>query len=84
MSIENGNNKPTRILYDTNLSWKILQELLMLLQQKGLIEKRYLLTENYSKNSYYLTQSGEIVLRNLRHLQSTLQIEPVVAIGGSE
>ncbi len=78
-AIEDGNNKPTHILYETKLSWAVLQDLLGLLQDRGYVEKRIGLTAKNTENyRYFLTENGEEALTNLRNLQNSIRVEPMM------
>ncbi|TRO50557.1 hypothetical protein E2P71_10355 [Candidatus Bathyarchaeota archaeon] len=78
-AIEGGNNKPTHILYETKLSWTVLQEILAVLQEKSCIEKRNEVTSRTAKSvQYYLTPGGEEALQNLRYLHSAISGESIV------
>ena len=56
--IERGDCKPTRIMYGTNLSWKLLQDTLSVLTINGFIR------EDKKKHStrYYITNKGNKAL----------------------
>ena len=75
-SIDGGIKKPTHILYNTRVSWTVLQELLDLLQDRDYIEKLEITNSNYrSRASYTLTKNGKNVLTNMQHIRDTLQME---------
>ena len=63
--VERGVDKPTRIMYSTNLSWKTLNELLSTLVSKGFLR------EEPVKNSkrYRITDKG---LNTLTHHRRSL------------
>jgi predicted transcriptional regulator len=54
-SINKGTHKPTRIMYDTNLSWNTLNEVL-----GPLVDNEFLRKEVYnsSKKRYFITDKG--------------------------
>lgn len=56
--IHKGENKPTRIMYDCNLSWNILQEILQRLLKQELIIVASEGNDKRSKSNYYLTDKG--------------------------
>ena len=56
--VEKGVDKPTRIMYKTNLSWKTLHEILSVLVSKGFISEKRV---KYSKR-YYITERGHNAL----------------------
>lgn len=62
-------DKPTRIMYSANLSWKPLQEILTALVTNGLIleeeiknSKRYSITERGRQALNYFRKTKELVL----------------------
>ena len=62
-------DKPTRIMYSANLSWKPLQEILSTLINNGLIfeektknSKRYTVTEKGIRALTYFKKTKELVL----------------------
>jgi len=64
--IEKGTEKPTRIMYSTNLSWNTLNEILYVLISNGFItveeaegSKRYCLTEKGTRALSYHKRSLE-------------------------
>lgn len=63
-AIERGVNKPTRIMFAVNLSWKYFKEMLSNLERWGLIERK--ITKNHEL--IYITERGRRVLRNLKAL----------------
>ncbi len=67
--IKNGTSKPTRVMYEANLSWDHLQSVLNPLVIQGLIEaidttlERRRRRDKRTTMRYELTQKGENVLR---------------------
>ncbi len=76
-TIKNGTTKPTRIMYESNLSWKPLQRTLNSLVAQDLIDE--LDPENNRDkrtNTYYeLTQKGENVLKYFKRAEDLLELE---------
>ncbi|KYH41708.1 MAG: putative transcriptional regulator [Candidatus Bathyarchaeota archaeon B26-2] len=70
--LKKGENKPTRIMYRTNLSWTPLQKILNSMVSQGLIVKR----ENKSKKIYLITEKGLNVLRYFDKIKEMITIEP--------
>lgn len=62
--IERGVNKPTRIMFAVNLSWKYFKEMLSNLESWGLIERRI----EKDRELIYITERGRRVLRTLKSL----------------
>ena len=71
-AIKKGVNKPTRIMYKTNLSWTPLQEILNSMISQGLIIKK----ENKNKRLYEITEKGLNVLRYFNKVREMVTIEP--------
>lgn len=67
--IKNGTSKPTRVMYEANLSWDHLQSVLNPMVTQGLIEEidttmeRRRRRDKRTTRRYELTQKGENVLR---------------------
>jgi predicted transcriptional regulator len=66
--VKNGTSKPTRVMYEANLSWDHLQSVLNPMVKQGLIEEIDTTMERRRRDKrttrlYELTQKGENVLR---------------------
>jgi predicted transcriptional regulator len=70
-AINNGNNKPTRIMYKCNLSWNPLQEILGFLVDRNLV----VIKKMKKFNRYETTVKGVRVLGYFRQIQETVSIE---------
>jgi predicted transcriptional regulator len=81
-TIKNGTRKPTRIMYDSNLSWKPLQRTLSSLMRQALIEEYEPLNLRDKRTSacYKLTQKGENVLMYFKKAEDLLEIETLPKI----
>ena len=69
--IERGTNKPTRIMYKTNLSWTSLHEVFETLINGGFVR------EEKKKNSkrYYITDKGKRALSyHLKSLEGLVKV----------
>ena len=80
--IKNGTNKPTRIMYGSNLSWKPLQRIL-----KSMIEQQLVCevdaTDQRDKRTtlcYELTQKGENVIRYFNKAKDLIELEEVAKV----
>ena len=80
--IKDGTEKPTRIMYSANLSWKPLQRILTSMLSQGLIteiessgrgDKR-------TTKTYKITQKGENVLRYFSMMKELLPFEEIAKI----
>ncbi|MEM4726723.1 MAG: winged helix-turn-helix domain-containing protein [Candidatus Bathyarchaeia archaeon] len=81
MLIRSGVNKPTRIMYGANLSWKPLQQILGSLVEQELIrevdarDKRDRRTTTY----YVITRKGESVINYFSRARDLIRIEEMVS-----
>jgi len=73
--IQQGEEKPTRIMYNCNLSWKSLKEILENLKKQGLIEERLISGKKRSKRHYDITLKGENVLNYYRMVSGLIEVE---------
>lgn len=56
--IKSSTNKPTRIMFAANVSWRTLKEVLADLEEKGLIEKRVV----RGRKLFFITEEGKRIL----------------------
>ncbi|MBS7607086.1 MAG: winged helix-turn-helix domain-containing protein [Candidatus Bathyarchaeia archaeon] len=66
--IERGVNKPTRVMFAANISWKPLNEILTNLEKQGLIERKTV----KNRTSVFITEKGKRILRTLETISSEL------------
>ena len=70
--IKNGTSKPTRIMYQANISWQPLTRILTSMVSQGLVEaidtnsQSRRKKDKRTKNIYQITMKGEQVLRYFR------------------
>ncbi len=68
--IKKGTNKPTRIMYKTNLSWKPLMKVL-----GSLVEQDLVLSKKEGNHSIYeITEKGKNILRYFSKAMESIQI----------
>lgn len=79
-TIKDGEPRPTRIMYATNLSWKPLMQMLGSLEKEGLIEAVDEGKDGRSKNLYRITEKGESVLSYFEKTKDLLKTESIIAI----
>lgn len=80
--IKNGTRKPTRIMYEANLSWRPLQRILGSLASQGLI-REVDAAENRDKRTkayYTITQKGENVIRYFNRARDLIELKEVMKI----
>ena len=75
--IKSGSTKPTRIMYGSNLSWKLLQGVLNSMVDQGLIEE---IDETGSKDKrtnkvYLVTIKGDSVIRYFDRAKGLLDVD---------
>jgi len=75
LAVKDGVEKPTRIMYATNLSWKPTQNILNDLVRQGLIRELSSEKEKRTKSRYVLTEKGEEVIRYFEKAKDLLAID---------
>ena len=73
--IKSGVQKPTRIMYSTNLSWNPLQEILDSLITQNLI----VMKEEGSRKSYEITEKGRTALKYFNQAKKLVTVDEVTA-----
>jgi predicted transcriptional regulator len=69
--VSKGETKPTRIMYNANLSWKVFQSVLGNLLTQGLLEES-VGEEGKDSKRYQITDSGGNVLKYFRKATTSL------------
>jgi predicted transcriptional regulator len=64
ISLKQGGNLPTRMMYSANTSWRILTEIISLLSRERLLEKK--------DRCYYLTQKGFLAVARYEEAKDLL------------
>ena len=74
--IKNGTKKPTRIMYEANLSWKPLQQILKSMITKGFISEvdAMSLKDNRTRSFYEMTHKGENIINYFNRGKEYLMI----------
>lgn len=75
LAIKEGVDKPTRIMYATNLSWKPTQNILKNLVRQGLIRELSVEGEKRTKARYVLTEKGQDVIKYFEKAKDLLAID---------
>jgi predicted transcriptional regulator len=76
-AIRNGKEKPTRIMYEANLSWTSLKDILSSLISQDLVEEIDM-TESRDKRThkvYRVTEKGEHLIRYFHQAEQLLELE---------
>lgn len=76
-AVQNGEKKPTRIMYAANLSWTPTQRILSSLVQQGLLSERVNTGGGRSKRRYEITEKGVEVLDYFEGSKEVLDVELV-------
>jgi predicted transcriptional regulator len=74
-AVKDGVDKPTRIMYAANMSWKPVQRVLSHLVEQGLLEVRINTESRQSKKRYALTDKGANVLDYFEKAKEILPLE---------
>jgi predicted transcriptional regulator len=74
-AVKGGVDKPTRIMYATNLSWKPTQIILANLVEQGLLREFRNTGSKRSKRRYEITEKGADVLRYFDNASSLIDID---------
>ena len=64
-AIHDGEYKPTKIMYKTNMSWKTLQEYLDIGVENGLLVCESTTTDKRTRRRYGITMKGIDLLRGM-------------------
>ena len=78
-AVRDGVDKPTRIMYAANMSWKPVQRILSHLVEQGLLEVRMNTESRQSKRRYVLTDKGTNVLDYFEKAKEILPLEEIYA-----
>ena len=78
-AVKDGVDKPTRIMYAANMSWKPVQRILSHLVEQGLLEVRMNTESRQSKKRYALTDKGANVLDYFEKVKEILPLEGLYA-----
>jgi len=75
MIIQNGTNKPTRIMYGANLSWKHMQKILKSMVFHGLLREIYTRDshDKRTKKRYEITPKGAKVVRYFNRRKNLIE-----------
>ncbi len=76
-AVRDGVDKPTRIMYAANLSWKPAKRMLTKLMEQGLIAELRSTESKKSRRRYAITEKGLAVLNYFDEARKILPIEEV-------
>jgi predicted transcriptional regulator len=78
-AVKQGVDKPTRIMYAANMSWKPVQLMLSHLVEQGLLLEVVNTGSKQSKRRYQITEKGEKILDYFEKAKDILPLEDVYA-----
>jgi predicted transcriptional regulator len=78
-AVKQGVDKPTRIMYAANMSWKPVQLMLSHLVEQGLLLEVLDTGNKQSKRRYQITEKGEKILDYFEKAKDILPLEDVYA-----
>ena len=79
-NIRNGMNKPTRIMYAANMSWKPVQKILSTLIEQGLIEMKMNPNSRQSRKRYMIKEKGITLLDYFDKANEIVPLEVLNAV----
>jgi len=81
-AVKRGTSKPTRIMYEANLSWKPLQKILrsMLTQDLIVLMDTSKNRDKRTNTMYGLTQKGENVMNYFNRAREYLEIDEITKL----
>lgn len=81
-AIKKGTRKPTRIMYEANLSWKPLQKILQSMISQDLILEIDVRAEKDRRTStvYEITQKGENIVKYFNKGKDYLRLEEITKV----
>lgn len=81
-AIKKGTRKPTRIMYEANLSWKPLQKILQSMISQDLILEIDASAEKDRRTStvYEITQKGENIVKYFNKGKDYLKLEEITKV----
>lgn len=81
-AIKKGTRKPTRIMYEANLSWKPLQKILQSMISQDLIVEIDARAEKDRRTStvYEITQKGENIVKYFNKGKDYLKLEEITKV----
>lgn len=74
-TVKGGVDKPTRIMYAANLSWRPIQKILASMVEQGLLEEVTETGSKRSKRRYEITEKGADVLRYFDNAKNLIDLD---------
>lgn len=79
-AVREGVDKPTRIMYAANLSWRPTQQILRSLVQQGLLREVEATESQRTKKRYEITEKGASVVQYFDKAKDLLEIEDILSL----
>ncbi len=79
-AVRDGADKPTRIMYASNLSWKPTRKILASLVEQGLLSEFERAESKRSRKRYGITEKGLSVIDYFKKAQGLFEIEDILAL----
>ena len=76
-AVKQGVDKPTRIMYSANMSWKPVQRILSHLVAQGLLLEVLNTESRQSKRRYQITEKGEKILDYFEKANDIMPLEDI-------
>jgi predicted transcriptional regulator len=77
--VNEGVDKPTRIMYAAKLSWNPTQRILSNLVEQGLLRETTTTKRKQSRKRYEVTKKGKIVLRYFEGAEDLIEISNILS-----
>jgi len=78
-AVKQGVDKPTRIMYAANMSWKPVQQMLSYLVEQGLLMEILSTKSRQSKRRYQITEKGEKILNYFEKAKDIMPLDDIYA-----
>ncbi len=78
-AVKQGVDKPTRIMYAANMSWKPVQRILSHLVEQGLLLELLNTESRQSKRLYRITEKGEKILDYFEKANDIMPLNDIYA-----
>lgn len=76
--VKDGVDKPTRIMYAANLSWRPTQSILESLVKQGLLQEIENRESRRSKRRYEITEKGLNIIRYFEGARDLIDLENII------
>ena len=79
-AVRDGADKPTRIMYAANLSWRPTKRILASLVEEGLLSEFESTESKRSKMKYGVTEKGLSIIEYFKKAQGLFEIDDILAL----